>query len=395
MGHTIKHDIANRRWGRRASPRLADILKPEDNSFGVIRLAMALAVLVSHSVYFVTGQSSAEPLVTWTGHSLGEHAVQVFFFLSGILVTHSLLRSGSVIDFTAGRGLRIVPGLFVCIGLTAVALGPIVTRLPVSTYLSDTALPRYVIKTALLITGAAPLPGVFETLPAAGLVNMSLWTLKYEVLCYVGLALIGSFGLLRDRTRLVTAFVLAPIVFTVFLRAPSPSDTYTALDNLRYFALYFGVGVLAVLHKDHVRINAVTPLVLLGVFALARATPWAELTCALFLGSATLLAATWSMGPFRRLTNQMDLSFGVYIYGAPIQQALLVAIPGLGPVGLTLAALPPVLALACASWVWIERPALRIKPAVSIWLQRTLAVWTKQSTSNRRHPGGVRSTRSA
>ena len=180
--------------------RLGDIMRPEHNSFGVIRLAMALAVLVSHSYFFVTGQGSAEPLHSWTGHSLGEHAVQVFFFLSGILVTESLLRSRGVVDFATSRVLRIFPGLIACIVLTAFLLGPLVSAKPLIAYFTDGALPVYVVKTALLITGAAPLPGVFETLPAANLFNMSLWTLKYEVICYIGLALLGVTGLLRTST---------------------------------------------------------------------------------------------------------------------------------------------------------------------------------------------------
>ena len=101
---------------------LADILEPQNNSFGVLRLAMAGAVLVSHSYFFVTGETSAEPLYRWTGHTLGEHAVQVFFFLSGIMVTESLARSRGAIDFATARVLRIFPGLIVCVLLTALVI---------------------------------------------------------------------------------------------------------------------------------------------------------------------------------------------------------------------------------------------------------------------------------
>ncbi|MEQ1612357.1 MAG: acyltransferase, partial [Hyphomicrobiaceae bacterium] len=63
----------------KSAPRLAGILEPDRNSFGVIRLAMAIAVLVSHSYWFTTGSKIADPMVRFTGHSIGEHAVQVFF----------------------------------------------------------------------------------------------------------------------------------------------------------------------------------------------------------------------------------------------------------------------------------------------------------------------------
>ena len=56
---------------------LSDMLVPERNSFGVLRLSMALAVLVSHAVFLATGQNTAEPLYGWTGYTLGQHGVQV------------------------------------------------------------------------------------------------------------------------------------------------------------------------------------------------------------------------------------------------------------------------------------------------------------------------------
>jgi peptidoglycan/LPS O-acetylase OafA/YrhL len=358
------------RWTLTPAPRLADMLRPQDNSFGVIRLAMALSVLVSHSYYFVSGQSSAEPMMGWTGHSLGEHAVQVFFFLSGILVTESLLRSRSVIGFATGRVLRIFPGLIVCVVLTALVLGPLVTTWSLGTYFRDPALPSYIVKTVLLTTGAAPLPGVFENLPASGLVNMSLWTLKYEVLCYVALAAIGGIGLLWDRTRTITTFLLAPFVFAIFLRSPSLDHAYSAVENLRYFALYFGMGVLATVHKEHLKISIPRTVLMLGLYVLAQDTPWAELTCALFVGAATLLVATWTWGPLRAMCNKNDVSFGVYIYGAPIQQALLVALPMLSPLALTTVALLPVMVLATLSWTLVEKPALGLKQARTRWMTK-------------------------
>jgi peptidoglycan/LPS O-acetylase OafA/YrhL len=309
----------------------------------------------------VTGSTAAEPLVSWTGHSLGEHAVQVFFFLSGILVTESLLRSRSVIDFVTGRALRIFPGLIVCVVLTALVLGPAVTSKTFVSYVSDASLLAYMTKTIALATGAAPLPGVFEQLPAPGSVNLSLWTLKYEVLCYAGLVLLGAFGVLHGKVRGLTTVVLALLVFMVFLRSPSGDAPYTQADNLRYFTLYFGIGTLAALLKDHIVISARATFAFLALFVATLGTPWVELSCALFIGSLTLLAATWSFGPLRGWTNARDLSFGIYIYAAPLQQALLQFDSGLSPIGLAATAVVPAALLAGASWTWVEKPALALR----------------------------------
>ncbi|MEQ1696485.1 MAG: acyltransferase [Hyphomicrobiaceae bacterium] len=340
---------------------LADIMAPDRNSFGVIRLAMALAVLVSHSFYFVTANPLSEPLVAITGHSLGEHAVQVFFFLSGILVTQSILKSASVADFAAARALRIFPGLAVCVLATALLLGPIVSSLSPAAYFADGRLIQYVTKTLFLTTGAAPLPGTFLEVPAAGLVNMSLWTLKYEVLCYVALAVAAAAGAFVPRYRGWTIGALAIIVFSVFLKSPSAAHDYTQLDNIRYFTLYFSTGVLACLVKDRLVIDVRILACLAALFAAAIGTRCAELTCALFLGYATLCVARINFGPLRRWTQSTDLSFGVYIYAAPIQQTLLSTFPNLSPLELT--GLAAVLALIAAyvSWERVEKRSLRAR----------------------------------
>ena len=167
---------------------LGDMLTPERNSFGVIRLVMALAVLVSHAVFLTTGRVELEPLYRWTGYSLGQHGVQVFFILSGILVAQSLFKSGSVRDYAIARGLRVFPALIVCVLLTALVLGPMLSELPLWLYLRDTWTFTYIAKTISLSTGSAELPALFQDNIVPRAVNTSVWTLKYEVLCYAILA---------------------------------------------------------------------------------------------------------------------------------------------------------------------------------------------------------------
>lgn len=345
----------------RQRPRLGEIMAPRANSFGVLRLAMASLVLISHSYLYAFGTDKAEPLTAWTGHSLGEHAVQVFFILSGILVAQSLDRSRSLFDFAAARVLRIFPGLIVCVLLTALALGPLMSSLPFAEYMTNGQLPKYLLKTLSLSTGNAPLPGVFEALPLAKSVNTSLWTLKYEVLCYAALAMAGVTGLFSGRMRTVSALLLAVFLVVVFAAEPKPLETYTFSDNARYFALYFGTGVLAYLIRDRLVIvgAALVPLALLFVAALG--TRFGEFATAMLLGYFVVWAASLKFGPLRAICNRVDLSFGVYIYAGPIQQALIEVAPWLDPLVIAAVAFVLVLPLALLSWVLIEHPALQLR----------------------------------
>jgi peptidoglycan/LPS O-acetylase OafA/YrhL len=342
-------------------PRLGDILTPEDNSFGVMRLLMASLVLISHSYMYAFGTPLAEPLTAWTGHSLGQHAVQGFFILSGILVAQSFERSRSLVDFAAARALRIFPGLVVCVLLTALVLGPLASQLTPSQYFSSPVLIAYVAKTLSLATGSAPLPGVFSDLPLAGSVNTSLWTLKFEVLCYAGLALAGLAGLFRERYRLAIAVALASFLVVIFAGDPEPFSGHSFTDNVRYFALYFSTGTLIYLVRDRLVINAAALVPLAALFVLAQGTRFAELTTAMLLGYAIVWGASYRFGPLRAWCNRFDLSFGVYIYAGPIQQAIIDAVPALHPAGISLVAFAFVVPLAILSWVLIEQPALALR----------------------------------
>lgn len=351
-------------------PYLGDIMVPERNSFGVLRCLMASLVLISHSYLFYSGTSAAEPLTSITGWSLGEHAVQVFFFLSGLLVAQSFDRSRSVLDFAVARILRIFPGLVVCVLLTALILGAVMSTLGPAQYYLSAGLPAYIVKTLSLSTGSAPLPGVFDNVPLGHRVNTSLWTLKYEVICYIALALAGAMGLFRCgwKGAAILGFALAGLA--VFVTPPVNADDYAFTDNLRYFVLFFGPGAAAYFVRDRLIISAWVLIPLFALFVAALGTQLTELATALFLGYAALWAASKTFGPLRGACNRMDLSFGIYIYAGPIQQALIDTVPGIQPLGIAVAAFALAVPLAILSWVFVERPALGLRPKVRAFVTR-------------------------
>ena len=163
------------------------------NNFDAIRIAAALAVLVSHH-YALTAQ--AEP--SFLGlHTWGGTAVIVFFVISGYLVTSSWYNDPSALRFAQRRILRIWPALAVVVVLTAYGLGAWVTSLPLMEYWKHRATLDYLLNIKLNVHYV--LPGVFESNPYPRGVNGSLWTIPLEVRCYVVMALAGLLGLMRYR----------------------------------------------------------------------------------------------------------------------------------------------------------------------------------------------------
>ena len=205
-------------------------------------------------------------------------------------------RSRSVIDFAVARILRIFPALIVCVLITAFVVGPLVSLLAPTDYFANPGLYGYLAKTLTLSSGSASLPGVFETVPYAGYVNSSLWTLKYEVICYFGLALLGFAGLFQPRWRWPALAGLALLVATVSLSLPTNPDAFAFVDNVRYFTVLFGTGVLGYLVRKDLRINAIVLVPLFVLFVVSIRTPLAEVGAALFLGYAAALCGDADMG---------------------------------------------------------------------------------------------------
>ena len=119
-----------------------------------------------------------------TGFTLGEHAVNGFFAVSGFLVTMSFDRRGWR-DYVVARALRIVPALVAATLVTALLLGPALTRLPLAQYLADPALWRFIALTPTTFKSATALPGLFSDNVFPYPMG-TVWTLKYEMLCYLG-----------------------------------------------------------------------------------------------------------------------------------------------------------------------------------------------------------------
>ena len=134
---------------------LSHLSQGRDNNFNLIRIVAALVVLVTHS-FALVGES--------IGMTIGLIAVDVFFIVSGFLVTASLLTRQSTIEFLWARALRIFPALLVMLLLTVFVLGPFFTSLPLSSYFSDRTTYDYLLKCSTLFTGVVyKLPGVFTT----------------------------------------------------------------------------------------------------------------------------------------------------------------------------------------------------------------------------------------
>jgi len=297
-------------------------------NFDLMRLVAALLVVVSHT-FPLAGQA---PFRIMGVEDLGALGVSVFFVISGYLVSASYERDPK--SYLLKRILRIEPGLIASLVVTVAALG-FVTTASAAAYWPQAGL--YVLRNALLYPATYALPGVFQDVPMAGVVNGVLWTLRLEFTFYIVLMLI--------RARLAWVLALAAICAVVFVTMTftHPHWAQEKLTRIAFLGarngLLFFAGAALQLSRHKV------PRWLGGVSVVAFP----------FLGPLALPTAV--LGLARPGKLPADLSYGVYIYAFPVQQILAAQ----GQLNVATAVLG-VLPFALASWFLVERPALRLKP---------------------------------
>ena len=353
--------------------RLGTIATGRDNNLNLIRAVAATAVLVSHSFLLSNGIGTIEPLQIELGHTLGTLAVFAFFVISGFLIPGSYENAKSLVSFLVARALRLFPALVVSLLFVALVLGPIVTELPMKEYLTHPETLAFVPLNATLVKLRFTLPGVFENHPYP-LVESSIWTLFYEVLCYMGVFFAGVIGLLRRRSIMSLAILGLLVAWTaiVWLEPAIHGRLYYSIK----MAVPFAVGTAFYLWRDALPVNILLLALLAGLTWLFRNTPVYDVVLILTIGYGVFWLAYIPAGVIRSYNRLGDYSYGIYIYAIPIQGLAYWSFGPMTPATNVLLAFPATLAIAVLSWHAIEEPSLRSRK----WLSARLSGQQKAET---------------
>ena len=348
MGTTLIPKLLTGRRTQRVV-RLSEVSRGRDNNLNLIRLIAALAVLVSHAWPLALGLGTEQPLERLTGFQLGTQAVYVFFAISGFLITRSYERHGTLRQWATARMLRIFPGLVVVLVLMAFGLGPLLTDLSLRDYLTDPATWRYVPAGLTLAFRQSDLPGLTLT-------NGPLWTLEYEVLCYLAVLAMGLAGAFRSQVHL--ALVVGLFVAANLAMAIIPDRLPMTVRNLLSLGLPFACGVAFYMARRWLPLTPWLLLPLLVLIPFVRDTVLHQPLYVLTLAYATFLLAFLPDGPIRRYNRVGDFSYGIYIYAWPVQQMMVELAGPMDPLTNIALSVPVTLALAWLSWHLVEKPAL-------------------------------------
>lgn len=352
-----------------------------NNNFDAIRLLLAACVLVSHAWPMTTGTNFHEPFALWSGDriTLGGAALQLFFVLSGFLITKSWADRPGLGAYLRRRARRILPGYLAAYALSALLVA--------SHPGGFNAHWRGLLRDALLFQSGA-YPGVFPANPLPGMPNGAAWSLRYEEWCYALVAGLGMAGLCRPGNSAGRSTVAALLGGALFLAGGQQMgwwltrhhDNFLLGDTFEWPRLltHFLAGAFAYHWRDRIPL---TPRLAAAAFGVAAVAPAVDGLLADFSSTHPMTAATplssvvWPLlGAYtalwaayeRRVPLQTwrewaggDYSYGAYLYHWPAQMVLVSASPNLGAAGLVALSLPLTALCAWASWRFVESPALR------------------------------------
>jgi len=346
------------RWGSLFPIKtLDDGLKCHNDNFLLLRFLAACMVIYRHGGA-ITGGSGFWDIIPWLGWGTdsGKIAVHIFFIVSGFMVTGSYMRRNNLSEFLWARLLRIFPAYIFCLVLSSLVLGAIYTTESMHEYYMNHGVYHYIFHNMSMQTNMVwKLPGVFIDNPKRATINGSIWTLPAESRMYLWVALVGLSGLL-SRRWLATTFIVAMLIIGVvrphsaLLMTP---DIYLELGGM------FALGAICYIHRDRITVGWLWVLILAISSYSLRST---EIYPYIF--AATLAQFCFSFAysiPWYWFNRFGDYSYGIYLWGFPMQQVIAHEFPNLTPIENSLTALPLALTLAVISWHLIEKQALRMK----------------------------------
>jgi peptidoglycan/LPS O-acetylase OafA/YrhL len=353
--------------------KLGQEFDPRKNALNAWRLTLAIGVIVWHS-FPLTGRH----LLYAPAHQLlGQAWVDGFFAVSGFLITSSWLSNPRLRDYFVARWLRILPGLWVCLIIIAFVIAPIGVAIqggPAAKLLLSTAPIMYVLKNSAVLLLQSDVGGTPRGIPWPHDWDGSLWTLIWEVLCYIAVAGFGVVGLL-SRRWFITAVLALALSWSALLPPSNflgeePAGTHRNVDVATFalvqeesaarFAVMFLAGALLYQFRNVIPARWSLVAVSVVIVLAAMLMPNYHLVGAVPLAYAIIVSGALIHN--KHFGLRTDLSYGVYIYAFPVQQLLVICGVGrLNPIVFAAIAAIATLPLAALSWFVVEKRAMSLK----------------------------------
>jgi peptidoglycan/LPS O-acetylase OafA/YrhL len=123
---------------------LSHILRKENNNLDIFRIIAAAMVIYGHAYALLPKDGSMDLIGKTLGFDYsGSLAVKIFFFLSGLVVTNSLMQHQNIKQFLISRFFRIWPAFIVVLAAMAFFVRPIISKNNSQEYFFNTQVYSY------------------------------------------------------------------------------------------------------------------------------------------------------------------------------------------------------------------------------------------------------------
>lgn len=339
-----------------------------------MRLGLSIGVVGQHSHAVCYGMDAVTTLFRdGSLRALFGLILPMFFALSGFLVAGSLERCRTLISFLSLRVLRIVPALAVEITLSALILGPIFTNLELKTYFTDPEFFAYFSNIIGLVQFT--LPGVFQHHPMDA-VNAQLWTIPFELECYIALSGLAILGLVARRHLLLILMVAVQVMVAIKAVIDPPEPSLWVSGYVLGFCFLAGVTLFK--FRDKVPWSAPLLAVCLVATMVLLLVPGGDYLIAFPVAYVTVCLGT--LNPTRDTpVLSGDYSYGLFLYGFPIQQAVVAILPVDEWYWNFVVSMVLATPVVMASWWLVEKPALGLRRFTAkleaVALRRAIVRW--------------------
>ena len=343
------------------------IREGHDNFFTPLRLLFASLVVVGHTFAVALRDPNLEPHILYH-YTFSYMAVNMFFIASGFLVTKSMVYRGDTASFFSARALRIFPALIVHVLFVMLIIGPLATNQPLGEFFSSPDWYLQPFKVLTFYQTDMIMPGAFET-NAEQYGSAPLWTLRYEVLAYIGTLLVFSLGFLKRKWMVLAQFILPAIIwisfhhFGLFERLPA------TLESLMRFGIAYGLGATIYAYRERLKFGWLPLIVSLAFSWVFRETPIVEVMMNLILAWIVFRVAYMRAPKLNVLQKLPDLSYGIYIYHWCTLQMIFYWLPNLSVTSLFFLTIFPTIGFAALSWYIVEKPMLNSKTRFANFLR--------------------------
>lgn len=343
------------------------IREGHDNFFTPLRLLFASLVLIGHAFVIAYRDPAMEPRVLYH-YTFSYLAVNLFFVVSGYLVTKSMAYRGDAPSFISARALRIFPALIVHVLFVMFIIGPLATKSSLGAFFSDPDWYLQPLKVLTFYETNMTMPRTFET-NAEPYASVPLWTLRYEVLAYIGTLGVFSLGLLRKKWMVLLQFIGPSLLWIIATLTGVMDDLLPTFQNLLRFGIAYGLGATIYAYRDRIHLSWITVAALAVGSYMLRETAVIEIIINVVLAWVVFRFAYMRLPKFEWMQRIPDLSYGIYIYHWCFLQMMFYWFPNLNVLELIALAFPPTVILSALSWYIIEKPALRSKTKCANWLR--------------------------